>query len=1400
MAAVPGPVGAYNNINDPLGTWDPGTTQIQAYALWNSQTGTANKCSKVFYNEGVFPTVPNPQLAAMVQLGVPAILCYKPRFDTTANMAADLVSFTTSVNALQAAGVTGYAVLWQEPQNSPNPPFPTGTQYVTLMQFDPNGTGIGGFHAAANAAGFKLYYDAASHTPSKWSTYFPGGAFLDGVSVDYYYSTYATGTVIHGAGSIMALADGANLPFGVFEIGLTAGGTAHVPTQAQMASYMDYLVQIMGWNPAAGGLPAGRLNQGKANGPVMWFNGAFHQSINQIVPVANATANIAAWLTQTAYPNLYQALQPQTPPPALQVTTTSLPSGTQGAAYSAPLAATGGTTPYTWSLQSGSLPTGLTLHAGTGVIDGTPTGTGTSSFTVKVTDSATPAPATATQPLSITVSTVPAGVTPAIPGRGQPGTFTPGLQGAFQPLNPLSTTAIPGMATPGTFSPADPGTTSLPPPGTGLYPAVPAQAEPGMITPGDPGEAIPAPSGEPFIAQQVSGSFTYNYGWSATEFTSSIPGGMLVVIAAWDLNATGTTAPMPAAYVCDSALNYWYHAGTTSAGNTGSRCAIWVAPNARAVDWVSCSLTTFASSLVYTILEVGNAPQFFTIDAAAVNSGTGNLTLAADPGLTGAADIGFTMLAAGSTTTTLELPPAGWTALGEVQAGTGQPNGITLWPFWNPVIDAGTSVSASYTVSASAPLSAVTVTIETSPYPPVQRNTNLPGVTVEAAFGFLPGDPSQPPPAWTDITSRCAAKEGTPFISAAMGRSYELATPETGELVISCDNHDGAFTPGNGASPYAPGTGVMLGTPVRVSAYWEGSWYNIAFGYVERWPQEWPDMPQWGMSAMIAADAFSALAAAVSYSALDGDMLLDAPYALIPCFEQYTTQANSLNTVVIPSECQGLLAANISRTSQRPGTYVDGSGAQCATGQSTTLLGSQDTGFGCSSFTAPLTPTSSGPGMIYWDPALPSPLSPAGLTVEFWPSITAASAAANTQPVIFTAFSAASNYQTANPSLQIQVQNFTGNNILAVTFADGTTMTAPFSPSPNPQQVALVFSPSTVSLYINGALATSQALAASQAGTWNAVMLGCGNYAYHNGTLAGGVFTASNLGIYPYQLPLQRIVSHYVTGVSGQQGVAATTRIAQVLAWSALGIPRGGRVTFNGAADGVGQGPAYSLSGASVSGTLNQIVANHQAMAFTSPDGTLQYMHRWALFNQAPALVFGDGEDLGEIPYLPGQAFDYDNTYLYNIDQVTQTQGPTTGITVTATSTASEAAYFNRSILQIGIQTTSNLDAYDIANWVSAVYSQPQLRLRGLTVDAAANPQVAFPGVLALQQGNAAVVNRRPVGGVPLSANVIVQKIAHNIGPGMWQTSYEMSPYPPLNAVLQLDAPGFDVIGTNSLP
>jgi hypothetical protein len=84
----------------------------------------------------------------------------------------------------------------------------------------------------------------------------------------------------------------------------------------------------------------------------------------------------------------------------LTILTSWLADGHTGVFYSQTLQASGGMPPYTWSIV-GSLPSGLTLNAATGVISGVPDTPGTASFTVQVTDFAL---ATATKPLSIAIN------------------------------------------------------------------------------------------------------------------------------------------------------------------------------------------------------------------------------------------------------------------------------------------------------------------------------------------------------------------------------------------------------------------------------------------------------------------------------------------------------------------------------------------------------------------------------------------------------------------------------------------------------------------------------------------------------------------------------------------------------------------------------------------------------------------------------------------------------------------------------------------------------------------------------------------------------------------------------------------------------------------------------------
>ena len=69
----------------------------------------------------------------------------------------------------------------------------------------------------------------------------------------------------------------------------------------------------------------------------------------------------------------------------LTITTSGLSPATKNAPFAQQLSATGGTPPYSWSLASGALPTGLNLAA-TGALNGVPAASGTFGFTARVKD------------------------------------------------------------------------------------------------------------------------------------------------------------------------------------------------------------------------------------------------------------------------------------------------------------------------------------------------------------------------------------------------------------------------------------------------------------------------------------------------------------------------------------------------------------------------------------------------------------------------------------------------------------------------------------------------------------------------------------------------------------------------------------------------------------------------------------------------------------------------------------------------------------------------------------------------------------------------------------------------------------------------------------------------------
>ena len=124
--------------------------------------------------------------------------------------------------------------------------------------------------------------------------------------------------------------------------------------------------------------------------------------------------------------------------PNLVITTGELALAQVGHAYAQKLSADMGAAPLHWSISAGTLPGGLSLNAGTGAITGTPSQAGTSTFTVKVTDSATPTAQTATSSFTLTVDpTVLPEVFVTNGGNSVVNAFALGANGDASPLTTL---------------------------------------------------------------------------------------------------------------------------------------------------------------------------------------------------------------------------------------------------------------------------------------------------------------------------------------------------------------------------------------------------------------------------------------------------------------------------------------------------------------------------------------------------------------------------------------------------------------------------------------------------------------------------------------------------------------------------------------------------------------------------------------------------------------------------------------------------------------------------------------------------------------------------------------------------------------------------------------------------
>jgi sugar lactone lactonase YvrE len=171
----------------------------------------------------------------------------------------------------------------------------------------------------------------------------------------------------------------------------TSAAAATVPNTAKVA-----------FQVAASGFPAPTF--AFAGAPTWLAVNSSTGAVSGIIPPRTlGRFTFAITASNGVAPNASQQFTLSVTGPPFKLTAPATLKGNVTNPFSAALVASGGVAPYAWSLASGTLPAGLALSSA-GIISGTPTATGTSTFTVKATDSALPTAETATEPVTITIA------------------------------------------------------------------------------------------------------------------------------------------------------------------------------------------------------------------------------------------------------------------------------------------------------------------------------------------------------------------------------------------------------------------------------------------------------------------------------------------------------------------------------------------------------------------------------------------------------------------------------------------------------------------------------------------------------------------------------------------------------------------------------------------------------------------------------------------------------------------------------------------------------------------------------------------------------------------------------------------------------------------------------------